>query len=81
VTLAPKEASGEMKLIIDAPQMDRTDLKNIQAALSVVSLVWPVADEHGLHAHSVHLTSVEEDTEPRTVQADPDWCQNLARSH
>jgi hypothetical protein len=24
---------------------------------------------------------VEEDTEPRTVQADPDWCQNLARSH
>ena len=29
-----------MKLIIDVPQMDRTDLKNIQAALSVASLVW-----------------------------------------
>ena len=70
-----------MKLIIDVPQMDRTDLKNIQAALSVVSLVWPVVDEHGLHAHSAHLTSVEQDTEPHTVQADPDWCQNLARSH
>jgi hypothetical protein len=70
-----------MKLIIDVPQMDRTDLKNIQAALSVVSLVWLVVDEHGLHAYSAHLTSVEEDTEPRTVQADPDWRQDLARSH
>ena len=70
-----------MKLIIDVPQMDRTDLKNIQAALSGVSLVWLVVDEHGLHAHSAHLTSVEEDTEPYLVQADPDRCQNLARSH
>ena len=70
-----------MKLIIDVPQMDRTDLKNIQAALSVASLVWPVVDEHGLHAHSAHLTGVEEDTEPHTMQADPDWGQNLARAH
>jgi len=70
-----------MKLIIDAPQMNETDLKDIQAALSAVSLVWPVLDEHGLHARSARLTSVEEDTEPHAMQASPGWSQNLALSH
>ncbi len=70
-----------MKLIIDIPQMDRTDLKDIQAALSAVSLIWPVVDGHGLHVRSAHLTGVKEDTEPHTVQASPDWRQNLVLSH
>ena len=63
VTL-PREEGCEMKLIIDAPQMNGTDLKDIQAALSVASLVWPVVDEHGPHPRSARLTSVEENTGP-----------------
>jgi len=70
-----------MKLIIDAPQMDETDLKDIQAALSAVSLVWPVVDEHGIHARSARLASVEENTGPHAVQASPGWSQNPALSH
>jgi hypothetical protein len=56
-----------MKLIIEVPEMNRTDLKDIQAAPSVVSLVWPALDEHGLHARSARLTSVKENMEPHTV--------------
>jgi hypothetical protein len=52
-----------MKLIIDVPEIKRTDLKDIQAAPSGVGLVWPVVDEHGLHARSAYLVSVQEDTE------------------
>jgi hypothetical protein len=70
-----------MKLIIDAPQMNETDLKDIQVALSAVSLVWPVVDEHGVHARSAHLTSVEENTEPHAVQASPGWGQDPALAH
>jgi hypothetical protein len=56
-----------MKLIIDVPGMDMADLRDIRSALSGVSLMWPVVDEHGLHARSAHLASVEADTGPRTV--------------
>jgi len=70
-----------MKLIIDAPQMNEADLRDIQAALSVVSLVWPVVDEHGLHARSARLTSVEENTGPHAVQASPGWSQHPALPH
>ena len=58
-----------MKLIIDVPEINGTDLKDMQVAPSGVNLVWPVVDEHGLHARSAHLSSVKEDTESHTVEA------------
>lgn len=52
-----------MKLIVDVPLLEGTDLKDLQAA-ALVSLVWKAGDEQGSRARIAPVTSVDKFRQP-----------------
>jgi hypothetical protein len=65
-----------MKLIIDVPLMESTDLKGLQGA-ALVSLVWKTGDEHASRPHIAAVTSVEKFREPHRDLRDVAEIENL----
>jgi hypothetical protein len=65
-----------MKLIIDVPLVESTDLKDLQAA-ALVSLVWKAGDEHASRPRIAPVISVEKFREPYRDTRDVAEIENL----